>query len=206
MLNFTLPPHALAALVVLALYEAQSYLRFGAKARKMRWGPSDRYSSLFLTLAFLLVALGFLTVQRVGITRYIAISNWMVWPGPSPWMVSLAWFGVGMAVAGLFLRLWAVLTLRHRYTRTLLVDDGYLIERAGPYKFVRHPGYLGSIICMNGFALASTSLFVVITSLAALSAAYAYRIHVEDRMLVAHFGTAYEQYQREVAAVLPFFW
>jgi protein-S-isoprenylcysteine O-methyltransferase Ste14 len=205
MLKFTLPPHAWAALAVLALFEVQSYLRFGAKARKMRAGASDHGSTLILTLAFLWVALGFLTVQRVGIMRHIVVPDWILWPGPSRWMVNLAWTGIALAVAGLVLRVWAVLTLRHRYTRTLLIDDGHLIERGGPYRFVRHPGYLGSLLCINGFALASTSLFVVVTSLAAISAAYAYRIHIEDRMLVAHFGAAYEQYRREVAAVIPFF-
>jgi protein-S-isoprenylcysteine O-methyltransferase Ste14 len=51
--------------------------------------------------------------------------------------------------------------LRHRYTRTLLIDDdGHTLERRGPYRVVRHPGHLGSVLCFTGFALASTSLFV----------------------------------------------
>jgi protein-S-isoprenylcysteine O-methyltransferase Ste14 len=121
-------------------------------------------------------------------------------------MVDLAWTGAALALLGLCLRLWAVLTLQHRYTRTLLIDDEHTLERRGPYRLVRHPGYLGSLLCLNGFALASTSLFVIATSLAATLAAYAYRIHAEDRMLIAQFGPAYEQYRREVAAVLPFVW
>ncbi len=99
--------------------------------------------------------------------------------------------------------LWAVLTLRHRYTRTLLIHDGHTIERGGPYRFVRHPGYLGSLLCLNGVALASGSLPVFVAAVCATLAAYAYRIHVEDALLVAAMGPAYERYCREVGALLP---
>jgi protein-S-isoprenylcysteine O-methyltransferase Ste14 len=36
-------------------------------------------------------------------------------------------------------------------------------------------------------------------------AAYSYRIHVEDAMLVAAFGEPYESYRRETGALLPSF-
>jgi len=104
----------------------------------------------------------------------------------------------------LIIRLWSVLTLRQRYTRTLLVHEGHTVERGGPYRFVRHPGYLGSLLCLNGIALASGSALVFVASLAATSAAYAYRVRVEDAMLVAAFGASYESYRREVGALLPF--
>jgi protein-S-isoprenylcysteine O-methyltransferase Ste14 len=200
-----LQPYAIAAIAVLVLFEMQSYVRFGAKARKLRAGASDRGSTVALSLASLVPAVGFVIGQRIsGPHRHIVVPDWIVSPGPTPFMVGLAWAGVAFALAGLCLRLWAVLTLRHRYTRTLLINDSHLIERGGPYRCLRHPGYLGSLLCLNGFALASTSVFVVIASLAATIAAYAYRIRVEDRMLVAHFGKAHEDYRREVPAVLPF--
>jgi protein-S-isoprenylcysteine O-methyltransferase len=84
------------------------------------------------------------------------------------------------------------------------VHDGHTVERGGPYRFVRHPGYLGSLLTLNGIALASGSAPVFLLSLAATAAAYAYRIRVEDAMLVARFGASYEAYRREVGALLPF--
>jgi protein-S-isoprenylcysteine O-methyltransferase len=121
-----------------------------------------------------------------------------------PGMPAVAWAGAGLGCAGLLLRLWAVLALRERYTRTLLVHDDQSIERDGPYRFVRHPGYLGSLLCLNGIALASGNALVFVASMAATSATYAYRIRVEDAMLVARFGASYEAYRREVGALLPF--
>ena len=120
-----------------------------------------------------------------------------------PGLPLVVWIGVGVGVAGLAIRLAAVLTLRERYTRTLMVGESHTIERNGPYRWVRHPGYLGSLLCLNGVALASGNLVTAVASLVATLAAYAYRIKVEDEMLVASLGAPYAQYRREVRALLP---
>jgi protein-S-isoprenylcysteine O-methyltransferase Ste14 len=119
-------------------------------------------------------------------------------------MPAIAWIGVGFGALGVLLRLWSVLVLRERYTRTLLTGTDHALERRGPYRFVRHPGYLGSLLCLNGIAAASGLWFTVIASIAATSAAYAYRIRVEDAMLMARFGVSYQSYCREVSALIPF--
>lgn len=205
MLGFALPPYGMAAIIVLLLYAVQSEVRFGAKARAKRAGASDRGSTLALSLAAAVPAMGFIAVMRSSLlTRFVTMPDWLRWPGATPLMVEAAWAGVALGVLGLLIRLWAVLTLRQRYTRTLLVQDEHTIERRGPYRFVRHPGYLGSLLCLNGFALASASLPVFAASLVATLAAYAHRIRAEDRMLLASFGALYEDYRREVGALLPF--
>ena len=121
-------------------------------------------------------------------------------------MPALAWVGVGIAVVGLLARLWALLTLRERYTRTLLVGEKHSIERGGPFRFVRHPGYFGSLLCLNGIALATGNAFVFAASVLTTGIAYAYRIRIEEKMLVAAFGAPYELYRREVKAVVPYLW
>ena len=119
-------------------------------------------------------------------------------------MALVAWVGVVFGVVGVLLRLAALLTLRQRYTRTLRVEEGHLVERGGVYKYVRHPGYLGSLLCLNGIGLASGNLVIVLASLAATITGYAYRIRVEDAMLVKTFGDPYQRYRCEVPALLPF--
>lgn len=69
-------------------------------------------------------------------------------------MATSAWAGVAIGALGLVLRLWAVLRARHRYTRTLLIQENHSVERGGAYRFVRHPGYLGSLMTLNGIAAA----------------------------------------------------
>jgi protein-S-isoprenylcysteine O-methyltransferase len=196
----TMPPYGLAALGLLVLYGVQAEVRFGAKARARVPQETDRGSSHVISVAVLVVVFGFVLAMK---TKAYWLPDWFrnaVLPG----MPAIAWVGVALGVAGLALRLWSVLTLRERYTRTLLTADAQTIERNGPYRWVRHPGYLGSLLCFNGIALASGNYMTLAASLIATSAAYRYRIRVEDEMLVKAFGETYAAYRREVPALIPF--
>ena len=195
-----LPLHGIAAVGVLLVYALESEIRFGAKARSMTAGPSDRRSTLVLSVSAAVPVLGFVLAIRSFLPA------WLRDFGAMPGMPATAWVGVALGFIGLLVRLWAVFTLRERYTRTLLVQQRHAIERNGPYRFVRHPGYLGSLLCLNGIALAGGNAIVFAASMAATFAAYVYRIHVEEAMLVAAFGAPYENYRREVRAVLPLVW
>jgi protein-S-isoprenylcysteine O-methyltransferase Ste14 len=188
-----LPSYGVGASLVLLLYVFEAELRFGAKARSHAMGASDRGSTLAVSLSSAVPVAGFVLAMKGRM------------PAPLPGMPAIAWLGVVLGALGLLLRLWAVLVLRERYTRTLLLHAGHRIERRGPYRFVRHPGYLGSLLCLNGIALASGNALTLLASMAATFAAYAYRIRVEDAMLVAAFGAPYEHYRRETGALLPFF-
>jgi protein-S-isoprenylcysteine O-methyltransferase Ste14 len=201
----SLPAHGMAAVGVLLLYAVQSEIRFGAKARTMWAGPADRWSTIAVSLASCVPVLGFIIAMRGDQSTLLrALPLWLRDPGTLPGMPLIAWVGVGLGLAGILLRLWALLTLRQRYTRTLRIDEGHLVERAAPYKLVRHPGYLGSLLCLNGLGLASGNAGVFLATVIATMAAYTYRIRVEEEMLVIAFGDSYERYRREVPALLPF--
>ncbi len=201
----SLPAHGLTALGLLLLYAIESEIRFGAKARTMAAGPADRWSTIAVSFASGVPVIGFIFAMRGNNSAFLrALPLWLRDPNTMPGMPVIAWMGVGLGGMGLLLRLWALLTLRQRYTRTLRVDEGHFVERGAAYRFVRHPGYLGSLLCLNGLGLASGNVVVFLATLVATIAAYTYRIHVEEEMLVAAFGASYERYQREVPAVLPF--
>lgn len=199
-----LPSYGLGGLVVLLLYAIQSEIRFGSRARTLRTGASDRNSTWVVSIAAAVPVLGFVLAMKASSP---GVSSWLPhWfrEAATPGLPFVAWIGVGLGALGVGLRLVAVLTLRERYTRTLLIQNQHSIERSGPYRWVRHPGYLGSLLCLNGIALASGNLVTFIASLLATLAAYSYRVKVEDEMLVASFGPAYAEYRRQVGALLPF--
>ena len=75
----------------------------------------------------------------------------------------------------------------------------------GPYRLVRHPGYIGSILVWVGSRLAVNWLVAAATALVLLPV-YAYRISAEEQMLVDHFGDAYRTYKARTWRLVPFVW
>lgn len=69
------------------------------------------------------------------------------------------------------------------------------LQTAGPYKWVRHPLYLGWVLAVSGHGhlTGDRALFAVITTTYLVVA-----IPFEERSLVAVFGETYRNYQREV--------
>jgi protein-S-isoprenylcysteine O-methyltransferase Ste14 len=57
---------------------------------------------------------------------------------------------------------------------------------------------------LNGIGLASGNAATFLATMVVTITAYAYRIRVEEEMLVAAFGASYESYRREIPALLPF--
>lgn len=199
----SLPAYGIAALIVLLLYAVQAEIRFGSKARTGRPGPADRKSTVAVSVAAGVPVLGFVLAMKVSAAWVVAnVPSWFR-GAAMPGLPLTAWIGVVVAATGVALRLWAVLQLRDRYTRTLLIQDEHSMERGGPYRWVRHPGYLGSLLCLNGVALASGNWTTLVASLIATSTAYAYRIKVEDEMLSDAFGRSYDEYRRRVPALIP---
>ncbi len=113
--------------------------------------------------------------------------------------------GLGLEVTGLAVRAWSMRTLGHAYSRTLRVADGQELVEVGPYRLVRHPGYLGSILAWTGFALTSRRLLGVLGVAALLGRAYAQRIGAEEAMLSERLP-AYRAYQARTRRLLPGVW
>ena len=91
------------------------------------------------------------------------------------------------------------------YTRSLRTREAQTIVERGPYRLVRHPGYLGSIMVWVGSRLAVNWLVAAATAVL-LGAVYVYRISAEEQMLVEHFGDPYRTYKSRTWRLLPFVW
>jgi protein-S-isoprenylcysteine O-methyltransferase Ste14 len=92
---------------------------------------------------------------------------------------------------GLSIRVWAARTLGEFYTRTLTVTENQQIVEKGPYRIVRHPGYLGVILLYAGFGVASANWIATVAIGAFTLIAYTYRIRTEEAMPIAAFGDRY---------------
>jgi protein-S-isoprenylcysteine O-methyltransferase Ste14 len=83
-------------------------------------------------------------------------------------------------------------------------QEGQTIIRKGPYRYVRHPSYTGAIMIFTGIGLAILSWGAVLVLLLASCVVYGYRIHVEEKALVAKFGDEYTAYVKEMKMLIPF--
>lgn len=122
-------------------------------------------------LARLRVPLGFLS----GAVAY-ALSR------PTPRSVAI---GLTVALVGELVRLWAA---GH-------VEKGREITRSGPYRYVRHPLYLGSAVMGLGFIIAARTIFPAIIASVYLGATLTAAIRTEEATLEARFGGEYAAYR-----------
>ncbi len=94
------------------------------------------------------------------------------------------------------------------YSRTLRVvegEDQQAVVDAGPYRLIRHPGYLGSLLTWVGFALTSRRLPVVALIVGLLGAAYARRIAAKEQLLRRDLP-GYPNYSERTEKLIPFVW
>lgn len=112
--------------------------------------------------------------------------------------------GVAAMVTGLLLRGWSNRVLGAAYTRTLRVAQDQHIIQDGPYRVVRHPGYLGTLLVWVGAAVALGNGIAVAIVGGLLLRAYARRIQAEERMLVDTFGDEYRRYATRTRRLVPF--
>jgi protein-S-isoprenylcysteine O-methyltransferase Ste14 len=101
--------------------------------------------------------------------------------------------GLLLVATGVLIRTWAAGTLRKR---EVLVQDG-------PYKFIRHPLYLGSFLLTTGFFVLSGVTFALVLLVTPIFFAYVFAIRHEERFLADKFGADWTQYSARVPALIP---
>ena len=164
----------------------QPFIRGGRSARTRR---KDRGS-------FLLI--------YVGVVVYFIIAFSFAGDGIAKLPSSVFYLGVILMVLGIAIRQWAIAVLGRFFSRTLRVQQGQTVVETGPYRYVRHPSYTGTLIFFVGFGLALQSWGAVLALLPIFAVAYGYRIHVEEKLLIAELGEAYKSYARRTKRLIPY--
>lgn len=125
-------------------------------------------------------------------------------PGPElPFPEAVRWAGLALVLAGIAFSMWAALTLGRHFDMEVELHTGHEVVRRGPYAVVRHPVYSGLALHLIGASLATGNLILLAgTILAALPALYV-RARIEERLLRAELGSAYDDYAREVGMLVP---
>ena len=69
------------------------------------------------------------------------------------------------------------------------------VTTSGPYRYMRHPLYVGSTILGVGVAIAANSVFVAVLVFGYLAVTLTAAIKTEEAHLTAKFGTTYPEYR-----------
>jgi protein-S-isoprenylcysteine O-methyltransferase Ste14 len=105
---------------------------------------------------------------------------------------------------GIVIRYWAAKTLGVYYTRTLRIEGQHPVIKEGPYRVLRHPGYLGVMLLLIGAGIATTNWLPITVTPIAMFTGYFYRIHFEEKMLQSTLGQPYIDYMRQSWRLIPY--
>jgi protein-S-isoprenylcysteine O-methyltransferase Ste14 len=135
----------------------------------------------------------------------LPVSPFLNWLGIGAVLILwIAVFGVSIGIVGLAIRYAAFTTLGRFFSRTLREAENHTLITNGIYKYVRHPGYLSDLLIFIGVALAMNNIITMIIIPITFTPAYAYRIHIEEKMLIKIFGKQYCEYQKTSKRLIPF--
>lgn len=104
--------------------------------------------------------------------------------------------GLGLAIIclGEALRFWAAGHLQ----------KNEVLTTTGPYAYVKHPLYIGTILITMGFCILADNIYILAVSLAVFSLYYLpYKKGVEDERMKRLFGEAYLDYAEKVPDYIP---
>jgi protein-S-isoprenylcysteine O-methyltransferase Ste14 len=115
---------------------------------------------------------------------------------------TIRWLGVVLFAAGGGLRIWPVFVLGWRFSGLVAIQPGHTLVTTGVYGVIRHPSYLGLLVNSLGWALAFRSgVGMLLTGL--LIPPLLARIRAEEKLLHAHFGSAYDAYCSRTSRLIP---
>ena len=126
------------------------------------------------------------------------------WTGPLPWGVYVASWVVFLVANAL--SVWAMCTNKFFSSVVRIqTDRGHTVIQDGPYRFVRHPGYVAGILLGPSMALILGSAWAVVPG-AACAIPFLMRTYLEDTALQRELP-GYAEYTRKVRyRLLPGIW
>ena len=106
---------------------------------------------------------------------------------------------------GIALYLWGYFTLGKMFaissSRAAALYHDHELIRSGPYRFIRHPMYLGVILAALGATMIFHTWAMILFTVTAISVIF--RARQEDALLAERFGDAWNVFHAQVPAWLP---
>jgi protein-S-isoprenylcysteine O-methyltransferase Ste14 len=179
------------------------------------------YRRIIAILWIALIVYWLVSAKRTKKTAYRA-GRWSAWAGSRIVLIAILiialasrWklhpisaipavrvFGILLCAAAVAFAIWARGAIGANWSPVPSIKQEHELVTAGPYRFVRHPIYTGMWFAMLGSAFAASLAWLA--GLAVASVIFAYRIRIEERLMMRQFPAAYPAYRRRTKAIIPF--
>jgi protein-S-isoprenylcysteine O-methyltransferase Ste14 len=111
--------------------------------------------------------------------------------------------GLIIYLAGIVGREWAIKTLGEYWSADIRIKEDHKLIKDGPYRYVRHPNLVCLLLETNGLCLIPNSYWTLIFVWTIYLFSILLRMYLEERALIEKFGQEYNDYKKEVFALLP---
>jgi protein-S-isoprenylcysteine O-methyltransferase Ste14 len=132
--------------------------------------------------------------------------EWMVLQAVLPRTLWMQVAGLILILVALALLIWARSHIRGLYSGHVEVQAGHRLVVSGPYRLIRHPGYSGFLLLALGIALGYSSWIGLLAIPLLLLPGLAYRMSVEEKLLLEQFGEEYLAYKKITRKLVPGIW
>jgi protein-S-isoprenylcysteine O-methyltransferase Ste14 len=111
--------------------------------------------------------------------------------------------GLLLIIIGSLLRRYCWRTLGEFFTGDVRAQTDQPVISSGPYRWVRHPSYTAGMMMFIGIGLALGSWVSAILLTAVTISTYAYRVTIEERLLLQTLGEPYAAFMKTRKRFIP---
>jgi protein-S-isoprenylcysteine O-methyltransferase len=141
-----------------------------------------------------LILLAMLVDVAIGYARIGPMPHWLFYVGEA------------LFIAGGVFTTWSYSRLGRNLSPYVEVLPDHVVIEAGPYRYLRHPGYLGQLIAFVGLGLALQSWVALLLILIVAVVLLTLRIRMEEQHMAKGLGQPYTDYMARTKRLIPFVW
>lgn len=187
--------HCLVTLIGIIWIVAEFFISSTKHSKDNSKGNYDRSSLLAIRLT---------TFISLFLSIFLSIYGEKTGLGVITWGVPfLGYFGLILMVAGLIIQWTAILTLKQQFTVNVTIVENHKLIDKGIYHFIRHPRYAGSLLSFLGLGLTLENWISVVVAFIPMLMVRLYRITIEEKVLIDHFGSEYIDYMKKTKRLIP---
>ncbi len=141
------------------------------------------------------------------------IGVWLAWAGPfrfawpltpAGWIAALALAFIACLSVGLFI--WSQRTMGTNWSLVARTREDHSLVQSGPFALMRNPIYVALFGLMITTAVSLGHTLNLIVSIPLYIIGTLMRVVIEEKLLRATFGTAYDDYAHRVKRFIPTIW